>query len=187
MIRPAAARRLDAERARTFADSNDASVDPRMRLKPAARRMLYATIALLVGTGAGWLAVHYATAFDDLRRLALESLLLKFHGAAAFAMLIAVGAMSAHHARRGLAIARNRISGIGVIAMLALLIITGYALYYLVTDLTHTPISMAHWLVGVAFVPLFIAHLMIGRRGRTVRGRHTRRIKRKAAPHSSAR
>ena len=87
MIRPAAARRLDAERARTFADSNDASVDPRMRLKPAARRMLYATIALLVGTGAGWLAVHYATAFDDLRRLALESLLLKFHGAAAFAAL----------------------------------------------------------------------------------------------------
>jgi hypothetical protein len=187
MIRPATARRLDPERARTFADSNDASIDPRMRLKPVARRMLYATIALLVGSGAGWLVMHYASAFDDLRRLAFESLLLKFHGAAAFAMLVAVGAMWVHHARRGLAIARNRISGISIIAMLALLIMTGYALYYLVTDLTRTPISMAHWLVGVAFVPLFIAHLMIGRRGWKVRRGHTRRIKRKAAPHSSAR
>ncbi|TMH69401.1 MAG: hypothetical protein E6H48_02110 [Betaproteobacteria bacterium] len=45
---------------------------------------------ILIGSGIGWLAAHYgsdttAATNDDLRRLADEALMLKVHGAAAFA------------------------------------------------------------------------------------------------------
>ena len=113
--------------------------------------------------------------------------MLKLHGAAAFATLIAVGAMSAHHARRGWLLARNRASGTLVIAILAALIVTGYALYYVVTDITREPVSIAHWVVGLALGPLLIAHVTLGRRGRERHHGREHRFKPKGAPHPSAR
>ena len=94
---------------------------------------------------------------------------------------------SAHHARRGWLLARNRVSGTLVIALLAALIVTGYALYYVVTDLTRGPVSIAHWVVGVALVPLLIVHVALGRRANDRRTRGERRVKRKGAAHPSAR
>ena len=163
------------------------SADSLMRLKAPARFALYVTIAALVASGLGWLCAHYAGSGDDLRRLAIEAWMLKLHGAAAFATLIAVGAMSAHHARRGWLLARNRASGTLVIAILAALIVTGYALYFVVTDLTREPVSIAHWVVGLALGPLLIAHVTLGRRGRERHHGRERRFKRKGAPHPSAR
>jgi len=160
------------------------SVDSLMRLRAPARFALYATIAVLVASGLGWLFAHYVGSIDDLRRLAVEAWMLKLHGAAAFAMLIAVGAMSAHHARRGWLLARNRASGTLVIALLAALIVTGYALYYVVTDTTRAPVSIAHWVVGFALVPMLIAHIALGRRAND---RRERRVKRRGAAHPSAR
>ena len=114
--------------------------------------------------------------------------MLKVHGAAAFAALIALGAMFPHHVRRGWALSRNRISGAVVITALGALIVTGYALYYLVNEANRASISIAHWLIGVAFAPLFIAHVVIGRRAGERRARRgTRGVKKRAAAHSSAR
>ena len=160
--------------------------DSLMRLRPAARWTLYGTIVLLVSSGLPWVAIHYANGIDDLRRLAVESLLLKVHGAAAFAMLIAAGAMSAHHVRRGWLLRRNRVSGAIVIGLLVVLILTGYALYYLVTDATRSPISITHWVIGIAFAPMLIAHVTIGRRTGERPARATRRFKRKATARLSA-
>jgi len=170
--------------------------DPRVertRLKRPARWALYATLIVLIGSGLGWLAAHYgseigAASSDDLRRLAVEALMLKVHGAAAFAALIALGAMFPYHVRRGWALSRNRMSGSAVIAAFGALIVTGYALYYLVIDADRAAISFAHWLVGLALAPLFVAHVAIGRRasGRRAR-RGARGLKKKVAAHSSAR
>ena len=160
--------------------------DSSMRLRPAARWTLYATIALLVSSGLPWIAIHYAEGLDDLRRLAVETLLLKIHGAAVVAMLIAAGAMSAHHVRRGWLLRRNRVSGGSVIGLLAVLIVTGYALYYLVTDATQSAISITHWVIGIALVPMLIAHVTIGRRSGQRPALETRRFKRKAAARLSA-
>src|SRR5262249_55522521 len=146
----------------------------------------WGTIALLVLSGLGWIGIHYADGVDDLRRLAVETPLLKVHGAAAFAMLIAAGAMSAHHVRRGWLLGRNRASGSAVIAMLAALILTGYALYYIVTDATRAPVSVVHWAIGIAFVPMVLAHMTIGRRNGERSDARTRPIRRKGAPRPSA-
>jgi hypothetical protein len=163
------------------------SADSLLRLRTPARVALAATIAALVASGIGWLGAHYAPNVDDLLRLAIEAWMLKLHGAAAFAMLFAVGAMSAHHVRRGWLLARNRGSGIVVIAIVAILIATGYALYYVVTDATRPSISIVHWIAGLALAPILIVHLTIGRRAIARGNGHRSRIKRKAAAHPSAR
>lgn len=142
----------------------------RMRLSDWARRSLYTIIGACVTSGVWWLAVHYAerlgAAADDLHRLALEALALKVHGATGFLMLVAVGAMSANHVRRGWAMARNRLSGSVVVASITTLIVTAYALYYLVDDATRPPVSLVHWSIGLILVPLLLIHIAAGRRSR---------------------
>jgi hypothetical protein len=143
----------------------------RVRLGTPARRVLYLTLAALIGSGAWWLVVHYGGSWipslsDDLYRLAQEALALKVHGATAFATLLALGAMSANHARPAWRMRRNRLSGSVVIAAFVALVVTGYALYYLVNDDTHAPVSLVHWALGLALAPVLIAHVVAGRRSR---------------------
>jgi hypothetical protein len=143
----------------------------RVRLGALARRALYATIAVLTLSGVWWIAVHFASAWlapreDELQRLAREVLALKIHGAASFAMLLALGAMGAYHVRRGWGLGRNRGSGAVVVGIFSVLVLSGYALYYLVTDANRTPISVLHWALGLALLPLLIVHIALGRRSR---------------------
>jgi hypothetical protein len=143
----------------------------RVRIGTPARRALYATIAALTGSGIWWLAVHYAASVlagtrDDFSRLAQEALALKVHGAAAFVTLFALGAMSAYHVRRGWALKRNRIMGSVLIAEFALLVASGYALYYLASDNSHAAISVLHWALGLVLAPMLILHIVTGRRSR---------------------
>jgi hypothetical protein len=143
----------------------------RVRLPAPARYALYAAMAALIGSGVWWMAVHFAptdvaAGGDDLTRLEQEALALKVHGATAFGALLALGAMGAHHVPRGWTLRRNRISGSAVIAGFALLIVTGYALYYLVGDASHAPVSVLHWAVGIALAPMLIVHIVVGHRSR---------------------
>jgi hypothetical protein len=62
---------------------------------------------------------------------------------------------------------RNRGTGSLVVGLFALLTATGYALYYLVGDGTHALVSTAHWGMGLAVAPMLVAHVVMGRRGRT--------------------
>lgn len=142
----------------------------RVRLGDCARRALYATIAALISSGVWWIGVHYGAGFftgtDTFSRLARESLALKVHGATAFAALFALGAMSAHHVRRSWALKRNRLMGSVLLVLSALLVVSGYALYYLVSDDTHASVSVLHWILGLALAPLLIVHIVTGRRSR---------------------
>jgi hypothetical protein len=135
------------------------------------RRALYVVLALLVASGAWWLAVHYEGELvpewgNELRRATLEAWAMKIHGAAAFVTLVAVGAMLTNHVRRGLLLARNRVSGVGVLASFLVLTLTGYALYYVVADTLRPPVSLLHWIVGLALAPLVVVHVVAGRRTR---------------------
>jgi hypothetical protein len=139
-------------------------------LRPLRRPPL--SVAAIV-SGVWWLWIHFANGQfasrnDDLQRLAREAVALKVHGATAFAILLALGAMGAYHVRRGWGIGRNRGSGSIVVALCAILVVTGYALYYLVTEDSRTPVSVLHWALGLAFVPLLIVHIALGRRSRRI-------------------
>jgi hypothetical protein len=156
----------------------------RVRLAAWPRRALYTVVAAVVGSGAWWLVAHYSGG-DDLARLVQEAPALKVHGAASFAMLLALGAMSASHVRRGWGLARNRLSGSVLIAVFAVLVATGYALYYLVDDATRPPVSLLHWLVGLGSAPLLLGHIVVGRRSRRPQQRAADRVQaRRERAHS---
>ena len=157
----------------------------RVQLGTAARCALYATLVALTISGAWWLGVHFAATLfgsdvDDLRRLARESLALKVHGATAFAILLALGAMGAYHVRRGWALDRNRASGSFVLACFAVLILTGYALYYLVGEDTRASVSLAHWALGLALAPVLVVHIILGRRSRRASAYRAGRVARRS-------
>jgi cation transport ATPase len=134
-----------------------------VRLRTGGRCSLGVTLFALVGSGLAWLGAHYARA-DDLARIAQEALAMKVHGAAAMAMLVALGAMAAAHARPAWRARRNRTTGIAVVVAFAFLAATGYALYYLVSDETRPPVSLLHWTVGIALAAMLPVHVALGRR-----------------------
>jgi hypothetical protein len=143
----------------------------RVRLGTSARRGLYLTLAAVIASGLWWLGARYAavwspTIVDDIERLAQESLALKVHGAAAFVTVFALGAMSVHHVRRAWVLRRNRWLGSALLVIFSLLVATGYALYYLVTDETREVISIAHWVIGLTVAPIVVWHIVMGRRSR---------------------
>ncbi|HVO91002.1 MAG TPA: DUF4405 domain-containing protein [Casimicrobiaceae bacterium] len=143
----------------------------RVRLADWSRRTLYTIVAASVASGVAWLLVHYLPGLahgdsDEMRRAAQEAFTLKVHGFAGFAVLFALGAMSSTHMRKAWALQRNRRSGIVLVALFAMLALTGYALYYLVTDESHAPISMVHWMLGLALAPLVVVHVLLGHRTR---------------------
>jgi CHASE2 domain-containing sensor protein len=98
-------------------------------------------------------------------------LALKVHGAAAFVAMLALGAMGAVHARRAWVLRRNRFSGLIVATAFGLLVLSGYALYYLVDEITRPAVSILHWSVGLALVPMLVVHIAVGRRNQSLGGR----------------
>jgi predicted permease len=157
-------------------DRAHAALAERLRLARPARHALYAIVVLLVASGLAWLAAHDAVIdvpdwHDELARLAFESVTMKVHAAAGVVALVALGMMLAHHARRGLVLARNRASGLAVACAFVLLAASGYALGYLAGDVSRPAMSVAHWIVGAALVPLLAFHIVAGRRLREHRPR----------------
>jgi hypothetical protein len=141
----------------------------RVRLAAWARRTLYVIIAAAIGTGIEWLLAHYAWlpgAADELQRASQEALAMKLHGAVAFVLLLALGALSTNHMRRAWASRRNRLGGGALVVLFAVLVVTGYALYYLVSEESRPAVSMLHWALGLGLAPLVVVHIFLGRRTR---------------------
>jgi hypothetical protein len=133
------------------------------------RRWLYAALLFVWLTGLSWIMVHFAPGSgggDDSRR-GYEAWALRLHGAAAFAFLVAMGSMFTHHIPRAWYLGRNVASGLWILAFAAVLVLTGYALYYFATDESHAWWSAAHWVVGIAAAALVPIHVWLGRRERT--------------------
>jgi uncharacterized membrane protein YhaH (DUF805 family) len=138
----------------------------RFRLECWHRRCVYATGAVLLLTGVGWLVVHYlmrpAGAFGETPH-PLEPWTMKLHGAAAMAALFFVGSMLHMHIRRAHKHGRNRATGWSMIASLLFLVVTGYGLYYVTDEGDHPLWSILHWSVGLAAAPLLVLHIRRGR------------------------
>lgn len=128
---------------------------------------VYGATALLVISGAVWLVLHYFMAvqgeFGETHH-PLETWMLKLHGAAAMAGLIIYGSLLPIHIRRAWAIRRNIYLGIGLVAIMLLLTITGYLLYYAGGEETRPVISAAHWILGVIVPALLAWHVVSGKR-----------------------
>ena len=133
------------------------------------RRAVYAVMATLAGSGILWLLYHQflriATPFGEGPH-PLEVWWLRLHGLAAMLALIALGSLLATHVRRAWRQHRNRHSGAVLGIVLAVLIGTGYALYYFGSEETRPAISAVHWCLGLAVVAVLLTHIGHGRRAR---------------------
>jgi choline-glycine betaine transporter len=59
---------------------------------------------------------------------------------------------------------RNHRSGLSILGMVALLIATGYGLYYVGDEQARPWISCVHWLIGLAAAGMAPLHVVLGRR-----------------------
>lgn len=139
------------------------------RLGQQQRLWLTISFALLFLSGALWLVFHYfftvKTAFGEGPH-SLQQWWLKLHGLAAMTALIIFGSLLLGHIRRAWQHHQNRISGGSMVALMVWLTLTGYALYYFGGEQSRPIISAAHWIIGIAALPLLVLHIVSGRRTR---------------------
>jgi hypothetical protein len=129
-----------------------------LRIEAWLRRLLYATLATLLVTGAVWWLLD--------ERAAVRPTLLALHGLAAMLSLLALGAVAVLHVRESWRRRRNRWSGAFVAACLTLLVATAFALYYAGQETLRDLASVVHLVAGLVLPLLLVAHLVLGRRAR---------------------
>ena len=140
---------------------------PRLYLSRRAKVWIYAALGLTWGSGVLWLILHYFFTrqgeFGD-EPPALQHPLLVLHGACAFAMLWLAGWLWNAHVQPWWSSQRRRGSGVVLIALGAVLIVSGWLLYYADGDDVRRWTSVVHWGIGLAFaVPLLVHALRAGR------------------------
>ncbi|USI74808.1 hypothetical protein [Sphingomonas morindae] len=140
-----------------------------MRLRPGRRHMLQAVLLMLWTSGLLWLvAHHWLVRPGDYgpQPSPLEPWCLRAHGLAALGTTGFIGLLWAVHIEPGWALRRRRWSGGLVFASALLLIASGYLLYYVGDEATRATLSLAHWSLGLAALPLFLLHRVAPRRRR---------------------
>ena len=141
------------------------------QLSPRHELWIYLAGAAVFLSGVGWLVAHYFLAvageFGETRH-ASEPWWLRLHGGAAMLFLIAFGSLFPRHIVPGWRKQKNRGSGVSMIALVSLLILTGYALYYLGGEQSRAWISAIHWTIGVACGGGFWLHAWLGKKSAKV-------------------
>jgi hypothetical protein len=138
-----------------------------LQLSRRHRLVLYTSTLILFLTGLVWAWLHYfhrtegelGPEFDPM-----EPWLLKAHGAAAMVSLIVLGTLLTVHVKRGWQAKLNRSSGTGVLTLFGVLIVSGYALYYVGEEKIRALVSNIHLLVGLGMPAVLILHIILGRR-----------------------
>jgi len=129
---------------------------PKILLEPWQRQVLYLATALLWLSGAFWLYLS----MDDPSR----PLWMKIHGAAAMVFLMLFGMMFVRHVPSGWQQKPQRPSGVSIITVCGVLILTGWGLYYLGADDLRHWTSLLHWGLGLLFPAILALHIWLGRR-----------------------
>ena len=140
---------------------------PFWRLEPPFRFAIYIAFAVLFASGAAWLVADQmkASANGEIWQQSAAYLLM-VHGGAAMVTLMLLGALFPLHIGRAWRAKKNRASGIVMLAFNAVLIASGFGLYYLASEILRPWASDLHIGFGLAMPLLFLAHVTAGRRKR---------------------
>ena len=140
---------------------------------PRGRRMtFYATAIGVWITGAAWLIYHYFLRTQGrfgLHANPLEVWWLRTHAAFSFVAIFFFGLLWGVHIVRGWRLNWRRWSGGTMVGVAAVLVLTGYGLYYIEGDDWRSWTSIAHWTIGLAALIVFFVHWLsksLPRRGR---------------------
>jgi hypothetical protein len=131
-------------------------------LKRLQKYLLYAVLALLFLSGVAWTYWNYLRLPGDFETSA-KAWAMKIHGAAAMAVLVLIGMILSAHVRFAWRARRNRANGSVFLSAFAVLIITGYGLYYAGGERLRAWTSWIHLAVGLALPILLLIHILLGR------------------------
>ena len=136
-----------------------------LQLSRALRYALYAVTALLFLTGAGWWIADRLkeTDYSETSQSVAVNLLM-LHGGAAMIALLLFGAMFPIHVQQSWQRGKNRIMGLILLAVGAILIATAFGLYYSGSDIVRPWVSWIHLMLGLALPVLLLFHIVSGRR-----------------------
>lgn len=147
-----------------------------MNTSPTARkaiglRLSQSQLYLVFGISAGvwlsgvvWLIYHYFMQIEGpfgFQKHPIEPLSLKVHGAFSFVSLWLFGTLWWTHVVRGWTANWRRWSGGSMVAAVAVLILSGWGLYYFVERNLREWTSLTHWVVGLASLGLFFIHWLL--------------------------
>ena len=108
----------------------------------------------------------------EIKPLAVENhSILVVHGFAAYFFVMLFGGVMPTHIKAGWKSKRNRFSGGLMVAVMALLLVSGLFLYY--GDVTRNTALWVHWVIGCGLVLLFPLHFIRGRRANYLALKHT--------------
>jgi hypothetical protein len=131
------------------------------------RRLSYLILGLLLISGIVHFVLHdYFPANGPFGPSPnpLEPWMLRLHGAAAMLTLLLVGSLLPTHVVRLWTFAPgNRRPGGALLLVTALLVVSGYGLYYFGGEHLRAWCRQAHLLLGLGAVPVFALHVLLGR------------------------
>lgn len=135
-------------------------------------------------SGAAWLLLHYCAQREGEfgpEMNPLEPWMMKLHGLVLIPALLGLGGLLLVHIPKGWdwKRAHQRLTGLILSAILAVLIISGYMLYYVGGENLRAWTSVGHWGIGLGLPAIFLWHWlharMARRRRRAGAGRGKRR------------
>ena len=150
-----------------------------IQLPPWQRLGLYASLAAVTVTGLAWLIVHFgADSGENMAALAGKQWAVRLHAAAALWLLVLLGSLMPLHMRAAWRAGRNRWGGAGLSALMAVLTLTGYLLWYAPEGAARQWAEWLHWAVGCGVPLALVVHIWWGRRtARFQRTAHPRKKK----------
>lgn len=129
------------------------------RLSKRHKSLLTVSLLLLGISGVAWLiADFYGSDFTNYLSYEVKSYSMKIHGAVAMLFLILVGTLIRDHVLAGISLKKNQKSGLPLIIICLILIITGYLLYYLGDEVWRNYTSIIHSVLGLIFIFVFFFH-----------------------------
>lgn len=141
------------------------------RIGAIQRRTLYAIAVGVLLSGLLWLLLDWLPVLlePDSAALAFKQWALRVHGAAAMAILVAVGALLPTHVAVGWALRRERAIGVANVAGTVVLAATGWGLYYAGNETLRGRVSAAHWMVGIGVGVVLVWHVTRAKSARRAR------------------
>jgi hypothetical protein len=158
---------------------------PRLQQRLSRRQeyWVYGSGGALALSGVGWLICHYFLRAAGFGPHPLEVWWLRLHGAAVLVFLLVLGTVLPAHVVYGWRHRMNLGTGIAVLATAALLILSGYGLYYLVDDQWRAWTSSSHWILGLFAIALVALHALRGKRAARARLASSRHASHPRAAH----
>jgi hypothetical protein len=136
---------------------------PSLEMNRRRKTIVYTALLLTWLTGAAWLLLHYFFKrqgdFGNEPH-PLEFWMLALHGACAFAVLWLLGWVWTTHVVPWWSGSRRRASGIVLIGFAAVLIASGYLLYYGSGDTLRDWTAIVHWSIGLAAALPMLVHAL---------------------------